>query len=105
MRRAVLVVLAALLATTAVPAEDGQAARLNEQATEAKQALELRIAQAKAKARETADKAKSEPAAGGEATAASGAAASGAVWPMGKRTSWVIARWKMWSRQMIFRPR
>lgn len=34
-----------------------QAAALNEQATEAQQALELRIAQAKAKARETADKA------------------------------------------------
>ena len=34
-----------------------QAAKLNEQATEAQQALELRIAQAKAKARETAAKA------------------------------------------------
>ena len=34
-----------------------QAARLNDQAVEAQQALELRIAQAKAKARETAEKA------------------------------------------------
>ncbi len=34
-----------------------QATALNEQATEARQALELRIAQARAKARETADKA------------------------------------------------
>lgn len=34
-----------------------QAAKLNEQAEEAQQALELRIAQAKAKARETANKA------------------------------------------------
>lgn len=35
-----------------------QAGRLNEQATEAQQALELRIAQAKAKARETSDRAR-----------------------------------------------
>lgn len=35
-----------------------QAGRLNDQATEAQQALELRIAQAKAKARETSDKAR-----------------------------------------------
>jgi F-type H+-transporting ATPase subunit b len=35
-----------------------QAARVNDQATEAQQALELRIAQAKAKARETSDKAR-----------------------------------------------
>jgi F-type H+-transporting ATPase subunit b len=35
-----------------------QAARLNDQATQAQQALELRIAQAKAKARETSDKAR-----------------------------------------------
>ena len=37
-----------------------QAARLNDQATEAQQALELRIAQAKNKARETADKARAK---------------------------------------------
>jgi F-type H+-transporting ATPase subunit b len=35
-----------------------QAARLNDQATEAQQALELRIAQAKSKARETSEKAR-----------------------------------------------